>query len=120
LNLTLSAAAVNAAEARRAPAGALGDGTKIELITWSDAHGVSARILTYGAMLGHDTLASHSTSRACNCTPGTFSMGHSSVSMATCTGWGTALRSNRRNFRTRRTSPDLSQRALTPASLAVT
>jgi aldose 1-epimerase len=40
-----------AADANRAPAGSLADGTKVEAITLSNAHGVSARILTYGATL---------------------------------------------------------------------
>ena len=74
LGLALAAAPVIAAEAQRAPAGTLADGTKIELITLSNSHGVTAHILTYGAtlqgllgpdrngkvadvMLGYDTLA---------------------------------------------------------------
>lgn len=40
-----------AAEARREPAGTLADGTVIEAVTLSNAHGVSARILSYGATL---------------------------------------------------------------------
>ncbi|GLV21715.1 aldose 1-epimerase [Sphingobium sp. TomMM35A] len=40
-----------AAEASRAPAGQLPDGTAIEAITLSNGHSVSARILTYGATL---------------------------------------------------------------------
>jgi aldose 1-epimerase len=40
-----------AAQATRAPAGTLGDGTVIEAITLSNDHDVSARILTYGATL---------------------------------------------------------------------
>lgn len=40
-----------AAEASRAPAGQLADGTAIETITLSNGHGVSAKILTYGATL---------------------------------------------------------------------
>jgi aldose 1-epimerase len=40
-----------AAEAARAPAGTLSDGTAVEAITLSNSHGVSARILTYGATL---------------------------------------------------------------------
>ena len=76
MNLTLGATPVNAAQAARAPAGTLADGTKIELITLSNAHGVTARILTYGAtlqgllgpdrsgkiadvVLGYDALASY-------------------------------------------------------------
>ncbi|MES3096563.1 aldose epimerase family protein [Sphingomonas aerolata] len=47
----LAAPAANAAEARRTPAGTLRDGTAIEAITLSNAHGVSARILSYGATL---------------------------------------------------------------------
>lgn len=45
------AGAAAAAEARREAAGTLKDGTKVEAITLSNAHGVSARILTYGATL---------------------------------------------------------------------
>ncbi|SFO22312.1 aldose epimerase family protein [Sphingomonas sp. OK281] len=72
----LSAHAANAAEAKRTPAGTLKDGTAIEAVTLSNAHGVSARILSYGAtlqsllgpdrtgkiadvMLGYDDLASY-------------------------------------------------------------
>ena len=40
-----------AGEASRAPAGQLPDGTAVEAITLSNDHGVSARILTYGATL---------------------------------------------------------------------
>ena len=40
-----------AAQATRAPAGTLADGTAIEAITLSNDRGVSARILTYGATL---------------------------------------------------------------------
>ena len=72
----LSAHAADAAEAKRTPAGTLNDGTAIEAVTLSNAHGVSARILSYGAtlqslmgpdragkiadvMLGYDDLASY-------------------------------------------------------------
>ncbi len=72
----LSAHAADAAEAKRTPAGTLNDGTAIEAVTLSNAHGVSARILSYGAtlqslmgpdragkiadvMLGYDNLASY-------------------------------------------------------------
>ncbi|PTW49074.1 aldose 1-epimerase [Sphingomonas faeni] len=72
----LSAPAADAAEAKRTPAGTLKDGTAIEAVTLSNAHGVSARILSYGAtlqslmgpdrngkiadvMLGYDDLASY-------------------------------------------------------------
>ncbi len=72
----LSAHAADAAEAKRTPAGTLKDGTVIEAVTLSNAHGVSARILSYGAtlqslmgpdrngkiadvMLGYDDLASY-------------------------------------------------------------
>ncbi|MDD1452530.1 galactose mutarotase [Sphingomonas sp. H160509] len=72
----LSAHAADAAEAKRTPAGTLKDGTAIEAVTLSNAHGVSARILSYGAtlqslmgpdrngkiadvMLGYDDLASY-------------------------------------------------------------
>lgn len=65
-----------AAQAMRAPAGTLADGTAIEVITLANERGVSARILTYGAtlqallapdcsgrtadvVLGHDELASY-------------------------------------------------------------
>ena len=72
----LSAHAADAAEAKRTPAGTLKDGTAIEAVTLSNAQGVSARILSYGAtlqslmgpdrngkiadvMLGYDDLASY-------------------------------------------------------------
>lgn len=42
---------VSAAEARREAAGVLADGTAVEAIVLSNDHGVSARILTYGATL---------------------------------------------------------------------
>jgi aldose 1-epimerase len=42
---------VAAATAKRADAGTLKDGTKVETITLSNARGISARILTYGATL---------------------------------------------------------------------
>lgn len=44
-------AAANAAEAKRSAAGKLDDGTAIDAVTLSNAHGVSARIITYGATL---------------------------------------------------------------------
>jgi aldose 1-epimerase len=47
----LSAHTAEAAEAKRSPAGTLKDGTAIETVTLSNAHGVSARILSYGATL---------------------------------------------------------------------
>ncbi len=47
----LSAHAADAAEAKRTPAGTLKDGTAIEAVTLSNAHGVTARILSYGATL---------------------------------------------------------------------
>ncbi len=47
----LSAHAADAAEAKRSPAGTLKDGTAIEAVTLSNAHGVSAKILSYGATL---------------------------------------------------------------------
>lgn len=67
---------VLAAEASRAPAGALADGTAVEAITLKNARGLSATILTYGAtlqsvhapdragesadvVLGYDTVAEH-------------------------------------------------------------
>ena len=46
-----SPAVAAAAQATRAPAGTLADGTAIEAITLSNDRGVSARILTYGATL---------------------------------------------------------------------
>jgi aldose 1-epimerase len=66
--------AAHAAEASRASAGALADGTAVEAITLKNGQGISATILTYGAtlqtllapdragkpadiVLGHDTLA---------------------------------------------------------------
>ncbi len=72
----LSAHTADAAEAKRTPAGTLKDGTAIEAITLSNTHGVTARILSYGAtlqslmgpdrsgkiadvMLGYDDLASY-------------------------------------------------------------
>lgn len=45
------AEAAQAAQATRAPAGTLADGTAVETITLSNERGVSARILTYGATL---------------------------------------------------------------------
>ncbi len=47
----LSAHAADAAEAKRTPAGTLKDGTAIEAVTLSNGHGVSAKILSYGATL---------------------------------------------------------------------
>lgn len=41
----------HAAQARREPAGTLKNGVAVEAITLSNAHGISARILTYGATL---------------------------------------------------------------------
>jgi len=72
----LSTQAADAADVKRTPAGTLKDGTAIEAVTLSNAHGVSARILSYGAtlqslmgpdrngkiadvMLGYDDLASY-------------------------------------------------------------
>ncbi|MFS2110219.1 aldose epimerase family protein [Sphingomonas sp. Sphisp140] len=45
------AGAAQAADARRENAGKLKDGTVVEAVTLSNAHGVSARILSYGATL---------------------------------------------------------------------
>jgi aldose 1-epimerase len=45
------ASGADAATAKRTDAGALKDGTKVEAITLSNARGISARILTYGATL---------------------------------------------------------------------
>src|SRR5690606_17558509 len=47
----LYAGPAHAAEAHREVAGNLADGTAVEAITLSNANGVSARILTYGATL---------------------------------------------------------------------
>ncbi|WP_336975033.1 aldose epimerase family protein [Sphingobium aromaticiconvertens] len=47
----LGSSAVLAAEAKRAPAGQLADGTAIETITLTNDKGMSAKILTYGATL---------------------------------------------------------------------
>ena len=72
----MAASPTLAAEARREAAGALSDGRAVEAITLSNSHGVSARILTYGAtlqsligpgrdgtladvVLGHDTAAEY-------------------------------------------------------------
>lgn len=53
--LTVAAAILaspaQAADAHRAPAGSLPDGTAVEAVTLSNANGVSARILSYGATL---------------------------------------------------------------------
>ncbi len=49
--LLLSSGHVFAAEASRAAAGQLKDGTSVDAITLSNSHGVSARILAYGATL---------------------------------------------------------------------
>ena len=47
----LCAHTANAAEAKRTPAGTRKDGTAIETVTLTNAQGVSARILSYGATL---------------------------------------------------------------------
>jgi aldose 1-epimerase len=47
----LTAGTADAAEVKRAAAGKLTNGTAVEAVTLSNAHGVSARILTYGATL---------------------------------------------------------------------
>ena len=49
--LALTSGAALAAEASRAPAGTLADGTAVEVISLTNKQGVSARILTYGATL---------------------------------------------------------------------
>ena len=49
--LLMTSTSALATEASRAPAGKLADGTAVELITLTNAQGVSARILTYGATL---------------------------------------------------------------------
>jgi aldose 1-epimerase len=46
-----SATAAQAATATRTNAGTLKDGTAVEAVTLSNSHGISARILTYGATL---------------------------------------------------------------------
>ncbi len=51
LALAAGAASATASEPKRAPFGALADGTAIEAITLSNSHGVSATVLTYGATL---------------------------------------------------------------------
>jgi aldose 1-epimerase len=49
--LALIPAATWGASAQRAPFGTLPDGTAIEAVTLSNSHGISARIMTYGATL---------------------------------------------------------------------
>lgn len=49
--LALSGTAAYGAEAKRTPAGTLQDGSTVEAITLTNAQGLSARILTYGATL---------------------------------------------------------------------
>jgi aldose 1-epimerase len=49
--LMMTPSAARAADAKREPAGAMKDGTAIEAITLSNARGVKARILSYGATL---------------------------------------------------------------------
>lgn len=49
--LICSGGGANAATAQRAEAGSLRDGRPIEAVTLSNGHGVSARVLTYGATL---------------------------------------------------------------------
>ncbi|MCD2323075.1 galactose mutarotase [Sphingomonas sp. IC-56] len=51
LGVMLVAQSATAAEAKREAAGTLKDGTAVEAVTLSNAKGVSARILTYGATL---------------------------------------------------------------------
>jgi len=51
LALMMASTSALAAEASRAPAGQLPDGTAVEAITLANSHGVSAKILTYGATL---------------------------------------------------------------------
>jgi aldose 1-epimerase len=51
LGAMLAAQSAAAAEAKREAAGTLKDGTVVEAVTLSNANGVSARILTYGATL---------------------------------------------------------------------
>ena len=49
--LVLQPVALWAASAQRAPFGKLADGTPIEAVTLTNSHGVSARIISYGATL---------------------------------------------------------------------
>ncbi|WP_022684152.1 aldose epimerase family protein [Sphingobium bisphenolivorans] len=49
--LLMTGTSLQAAQASRAPAGKLADGTAVETITLSNGQGVSAKILTYGATL---------------------------------------------------------------------
>jgi aldose 1-epimerase len=51
LSMMAAPSQAHAAAAERAPAGQLQDGTKVEAITLSNARGITARILTYGATL---------------------------------------------------------------------
>ncbi len=51
LALTLASGSAMAADASRAPAGNLADGTALETLTLTNGQGVSAKILTYGATL---------------------------------------------------------------------
>lgn len=54
LGMTLAAVTATraaAATATRAPFGALADGTKVEIVTLANSHGVTARIMTLGATL---------------------------------------------------------------------
>ncbi|WP_145203074.1 aldose epimerase family protein [Sphingobium sp. B2] len=51
VTLALTSGAALAAEASRAPAGTLADGTAVEVISLTNKQGISARILTYGATL---------------------------------------------------------------------
>lgn len=49
--LALTSVSAFAAEASRAPAGTLADGSRVEVISLTNKQGVSAKILTYGATL---------------------------------------------------------------------
>ncbi|KQU62085.1 aldose epimerase [Sphingomonas sp. Leaf339] len=49
--LALASGSAHAAEAKRAPFGTLADGRPVEAVTLTNAHGVTARIINYGAIL---------------------------------------------------------------------
>ncbi|MBJ6120552.1 aldose epimerase family protein [Sphingomonas mollis] len=49
--LALASGSAHAAEAKRAPFGTLADGRAVEAVTLTNTHGVTARIINYGAIL---------------------------------------------------------------------
>jgi len=51
LSALLAAGAAHAGDARKTPFGATADGTPVEAVTLTNAHGMSARIIAYGAAL---------------------------------------------------------------------